>query len=597
MQQQQQAAAAAGGPSHPAAAKLLMDVDTAELLGLMPPAPGSPTSSGSFGSSGSAGSGGGGAGGGPGAQQRQPVVPLWFDEQLGQQMQASLVSFISGWYMQRALPHGSTCYSPPEHVDPLSAGPPGATRCRHRTTTKHPAQDIALPASAPPVQVESYQLWHLARRRIKAAEVAALSEADLMERRTSRSETDLTWLEAAAREAVAAADAELMWQHGAAGAAGTAGNEGELQSPFAPAPGSPLAPVFAGAPGFSLAPDAPLVLRSNSLAAPPGSPAAAAAAGASRQVLQKQRSLPVSPCASLPPSPYSALPPSPYASLSAPAPPAPAPQRRVVCSDSARAADDAASVVSEDTLMSLGGGSVRRVSFGDPASPVDPLASPRRRLPPLRKQVSLPPSRGGIPRSPASASSGQAGATPSEPGSGRSVARSISASSRPPLPRSALLGAVAGSSSSRTVAPSTPRLEDLADVQALPRRRRAPGELVGSPETRWRTVGGLRVVVVCRWRVAGGGRLRVGGGGLWLESKGSAAAGLSEVFCSERKPPVPPFPLPPGVQPVCRHVHQSGQRLQPAQPATCRRALGWGGVWQLSTCIGRSRPALHRGSV
>ncbi len=326
--------------------------------------------------------------------------------------------------------------------------------------------------------------------------MAALSEADILERRTSRSETDLTWLEAAAAQAVAAADAELLLQHGAgaAGAAGAAGEEGLLQSPFAPEPGSPLSPAFAAGPGFALSPDAPLVLRSNSLAAcTAAAGGVAGTGGGSKLALQKQRSLPASPFAGLPPSPYASLPqglqPSPYASQ--PGPTAAAAQRRAVRSDSARANDDAASVLSEDTVMSLGVSSVRRVSFDSPASTVDPLSSPRRRLPPLRKQVSLPPGpgRGGIPRSPASMSSSGAGVTPSEPGTGRSVPRSFSASGRPPLPRSALLGAVAGSSSSsRTVAPGTPRLEDLADLQALPRRRRAPGELVGSPETRWRTV-------------------------------------------------------------------------------------------------------------
>ena len=84
----QQDVAAAGGASQPAAPKLLMDVDTADLLGLMPPVTGSPTRSGSFGSSGSSGW----SGSPPGGKLRQPVVPLWFDEQLSQQMQASLVS-------------------------------------------------------------------------------------------------------------------------------------------------------------------------------------------------------------------------------------------------------------------------------------------------------------------------------------------------------------------------------------------------------------------------------------------------------------------------------------------------------------------------
>ena len=366
------------------------------------------------------------------------------------------------------------------------------------------------PTRPPPPQVESYQLWHLARRRIKAAEVAALSEADLLERRTSRSETDLAWLEAAAERAVAAADAEMLLGHAAAGTAGTAagGYEGELQSPFAPAPDSPLAPAFAADRGFSLSPDAPLVLRSASLAAASQQPRSSLAAGtapaggAAKLALQKQRSLPASPFASLPPPASTGLLPSPYTSQPSRAA-APAAQRRAMRSDSARTSDDAVSVASEETVVSMGGSSVRRVSFNDPADTVDPLSSPRRRLPPLRKQVSLPPGRGGIPRSPASAGSSQAAATPSEPGTGRSVARSFSASGRPPLPRSALLGAVAGSSSSRTVAPSTPRLEDLADVQALPRRRRAPGELVGSPETRWRTVMGAVGLVVAGWIGAG----------------------------------------------------------------------------------------------
>lgn len=95
----QQDAAAAADASQPAAPKLLMDVDTAELLGLMPAAAGSPAESSSFGRS--SGGSGGGAGGSPGGKQRQPVVPLWFDEQLGHQMQALLVSGICEWHSER----------------------------------------------------------------------------------------------------------------------------------------------------------------------------------------------------------------------------------------------------------------------------------------------------------------------------------------------------------------------------------------------------------------------------------------------------------------------------------------------------------------
>jgi hypothetical protein len=289
-----------------------------------------------------------------------------------------------------------------------------------------------------------------------------------MDRRTSRSETDLMWLEAAAA-AVAAAAEEQGFEAGAA----------TVPASLARRAGLP--------------PHAPAVLRSTSLLPPAsGSHGGERAAPPGRAQLRgRQQSLPVLRAT--------------LASAAAASPVKPALKRgdssglpRSNDSEGEDARSEAAdTVMSSASMLSVGGGSgsTRRVSFAggssEPLSPVDSLASPRRRLPQLRRQQSLPE------RTAAAAAAAGGGTQHDWPDSTPMGEAGGSAFSRPLLTGRSLskvsasssLGGGGSGGSLRGAAPQTPRSSDEAQIG--PSRRRAPGVLMGSPDTKWMTVSRL----------------------------------------------------------------------------------------------------------